>query len=74
MITSDYVFLGMGVALGLALYFFLSMIFSRRKSKDKLNKEISGARAKLRDLHKKYQEEFFEANKKVDEYLEALEK
>jgi len=40
----------------------------------KIEKNIKKAREKLRELHKKYQQEFYEVNKKIDEYLETLEK
>lgn len=38
-----------------------------------MEKNIRKAREKLRELYNKYQEEFFEINKKIDKYLETLE-
>jgi len=39
----------------------------------KMENQIRKAREKLRDLHKKYQKEFFDINKKIDTYLETIE-
>ena len=39
-----------------------------------MEKKIRKAREKLRELYKKYIKEFYEINKKIDEYLETLEK
>ncbi len=36
--------------------------------------DIRKARNKLRELYNKYNKEFFEINKKIDEYLEQLER
>ena len=38
-----------------------------------MESEIKKARETLRNLYKKYTQEFYEVNKKIDEYLEALE-
>lgn len=39
-----------------------------------MEKEIRKARQNLRKLYGKYVKEFFNINKKIDEYLEVLEK
>lgn len=38
-----------------------------------MESEIKKARETLRTLYNKYINEFYEVNKKIDEYLEALE-
>jgi hypothetical protein len=38
-----------------------------------MKEDIEKAREKLRDIYNKYIKEFYEINKKIDEYLEALE-
>ena len=37
-----------------------------------MNKNIRQAREKLRQLHTKYQDELFNINKKIDDYLAKL--
>jgi len=39
-----------------------------------MEKKIKKAREKLRELYNKYIKEFYEINKKIDDYLETLEK
>ena len=38
-----------------------------------MNKKIHEAQLKLRELHKKYQNEFFVIAKKIDDFLEELQ-
>jgi hypothetical protein len=38
-----------------------------------IKEEITKSREKLREIYNKYINEFFEINKKIDEYLETLE-
>ena len=38
-----------------------------------MNNHLRKARIKLREIHKKYQEEFFNINKKIDNYLAELQ-
>ena len=51
----------------------VTYIFIKITKEGSIKKDVSGARESLRKLHKKYQQEFFEVNDKIDKYLETLE-